>query len=169
MDTSNNWYLVHTKARQEATALTHLQRQNYTAYLPMMHSNKRVRSAYQQVIEPMFARYLFISLSESQDDWGPIRSTRGVSGLVRFGGVAATVPAALVELIKQREMLWETKPPAEIEFALGDSVRIVDGVMQGYEGVVAEKNSTKRVTLLLEIVGKAARVDISTDAIVNLQ
>ena len=44
-----------------------------------------------KVIEPMFSRYLFIQLDQVTTNWGPIRSTLGVSKLVTFGNQAASI------------------------------------------------------------------------------
>ena len=81
------WYLIHTKPRQEHIALTNLERQGYTCYLPLLRVEKIRRRKAEVVSEPMFARYLFVRLSTSDNapSWAPIRSTLGVSQLVRFG------------------------------------------------------------------------------------
>ncbi len=34
------WYLIHTKPRQEHIALTNLERQGYTCYLPLLRVEK---------------------------------------------------------------------------------------------------------------------------------
>ena len=98
-----HWYLVHSKPRRERAALANLERQGYRAYLPLMRSRRRIAGRYQSRVEAMFPRYLFLDLDDTVDDWGPIRSTVGVSQLVRFGPRAARVPDALVQALKARE------------------------------------------------------------------
>ncbi len=88
------WYLVYSKPQQERVALENLERQGFTAYLPLVRARRRRQTRVVHVIEPMFPRYLFVNLSDLTDDWGPIRSTIGVSNLVRFGNEAARAPAA---------------------------------------------------------------------------
>lgn len=166
MDAEKSWYLVYTKPRQEQVALVNLERQNYITYLPYVAVNKRVSGVKQQAFAPMFPRYLFIQLSEKHDDWGPIRSTRGVAGLVRFGSSAAKVPAQLVEIIRQRES--NAAQVVEPDFGVGDTVRIAEGIMQGYEGIIAEKNNKRRVTLLLNIIGQVAQIEVPVDSIMSI-
>ena len=86
-----SWYVVHTKVRQEALALTNLNRQGFECYMPMIKLEKIRQRKTATVAEPMFPRYLFIRLdtSGSGQSWSPIRSTLGVSQLVRFGGQSA--------------------------------------------------------------------------------
>ena len=91
---------VHTEVRQEALALTNLNRQGFECYVPMLRIKKLRRHKATLVEEPMFPRYLFIRLktSGSGQSWSPIRSTLGVSQLVRFGGQPAVVDSKLIEI-----------------------------------------------------------------------
>lgn len=95
------WYVIHTKPRQEQRALENLQRQGFEAWLPMIALEKVRRSRLTQVTEPMFSRYLFIRLDTTQTNWSPIRSTLGVSKLVSFGNVPAAVPDALIDMLRE--------------------------------------------------------------------
>jgi transcriptional antiterminator RfaH len=109
----------------------------------------------------MFPRYLFIQLNDQTDDWGPVRSTIGVSSLVRFGMQPARVPDDLVDTLKSREdqegiQLVEPREPEH-----GDRVRIVEGVMAGYEAIFEARTSKERVSLLLKIANTTARVKVS--------
>ncbi len=155
------WYLVHTKPQQEYRAQENLKRQGYTTYLPVFRNRRRRKNRYIERTEPLFPRYLFIQLSQETDNWAPIRSTIGVSALVRFGTRPAQVPNELVEVLVAREDengIQDLPPP---EFTKGDRVRIVEGVMSGLEGIYMAKDSTERVTILLEIAGRHTRVSLS--------
>jgi hypothetical protein len=90
--TTEAWYVVYTKPRQEDIALINLERQGYQCYLPKMRIERIRRKKAVVLSEPMFPRYLFIRLDSSEQgkSWSPIRSTLGVARLVRFGTTAAT-------------------------------------------------------------------------------
>src|SRR4029077_2506147 len=129
------WYLVYCKPRQEQVAKVNLERQSFSAYLPLAHQFRRRRGQRIAVIEPLFPRYLFIHLSTQTDNWAPIRSTLGVSSLVRFGAQAAVVPNDLIRLLQSRddpEGVHELPAP---DYQSGDRVRVAEGVMQGYAGI----------------------------------
>lgn len=146
-------------------AETNLVRQGYRVYLPYVQLSKRRQGRYQMVTEPMFPRYLFIYLNPLTDNWAPIRSTKGVTSLVRFGGMPAKVPTQLIEFLMKNQ---ESKPSSELvvpEFKQGESIQILDGVMAGYQGLFEAKSGTKRVTVLLDIVGKAMKVEVPIDSI----
>lgn len=154
------WYLVYSKPQQERVALENLERQEYSTYLPLVRSRKRRQTRVVQVTEPMFPRYLFVHLSDTTDDWGPIRSTLGVSNLVRFGNDAARVPDGLVETLRAREDEEGLQPVDTPEFRRGDRVRIAEGAMAGYEAIFEVRSSRERVILLLELAGKLARLEL---------
>jgi hypothetical protein len=89
---STQWFAVQSKPRQECTAKVQLERQGYTAYLPMMTVRKRKRAAWTTSIEALFPRYLFVHADVNQQSLAPVRSTVGVSGLVRFGTILRLCP-----------------------------------------------------------------------------
>jgi len=152
------WYLVHTKPRQEDVALANLQRQGYECYLPQMRIERIRRRKAEIATEPMFPRYLFIRLDSSDQgkSWSPIRSTLGVSQLVRFGARVAKVDDALVDLLRQREQAM----PLDAMFHSGDSVVITDGPFAGIEAIYQTADADCRAFILLEILSKPVSMQL---------
>ena len=93
---TRSWYLVVTKPQSEFKAQENLQRQGYETYFPLIQTNRRRNGKNVKRTEAFFPRYLFISLDKETDNWSPIRSTIGVAGLVRFGGMPAVVPENMI-------------------------------------------------------------------------
>src|SRR5579885_3303120 len=98
-----HWYVVHTHPREEFKALDHLRRQNYVVYLPRY--SKKIRHARKTtlVARPFFPRYLFNYLDLAFQGWRAIRSTCGVSDIVRFGDQPAPLPDGFVEHLRSCE------------------------------------------------------------------
>lgn len=155
-----SWYLIMSKPRQENLAKDNLVRQGYEVYLPMISLTRRRRGRYVDVVEPAFPRYLLIRLDQDTDNWAPIRSTYGVSGMVYFGFQAAHLPDTLVESLQKRENDEGVLTMSVPELKHGDKVKIIDGVFEGYEGIFTAKSRKERVTILLEATGKLMHVDI---------
>ena len=154
------WYLIHSKAQQEHLAKENLERQGYDIYLPLgLIRRRRHGRAYTQP-GPMFPRYLFIRLAAGSDDWGPIRSTLGVSTLVRFGQVPARVPDQLVEVLKSKEDTHGIQVLAYNVLKNGQKIRIAEGPFEGYEGLFEAKTGRDRVVILMKILEKQARLEI---------
>lgn len=157
-----SWFLIYTKPRQEQTAQTQLNRQGYQVYLPMIQQPRRRGGRRIQVIEPLFPRYLFIRLDTCTDDWGPIRSTIGVSLLVRFGQTPACAPDALIDVLRARETASGLHVVSGPDFSPGQPVRVTHGVMQGYEGIFVAMNGRERVLVLLDILGRQVRASVDS-------
>ena len=158
------WYLIYAKPNQEVVAQQQLERQGYATYLPMIMNAKRRNGRRRYVEEPFFPRYLFIHLDQTNDNWSPIRSTIGVSTIVRFGMKPVSVSDEVIEFIKHRENP-EGLLEVQDELSKGDNVRVLDGPMMGLEGVFVAKSSEQRVMLLLELMGNTTRVQIDVDSI----
>ena len=153
-----HWYLVHTKPRQEKSALENLQRQGFQCYLPILPSEKLRQGLLTVLDEPLFPRYLFIRLGQgdSAKSWAPIRSTRGVSRLVCFGVEPAKVADGLIELLQRREASVQIEP--ERLFKAGERVRLTEAPFAGIEGIYQMAEGERRVMVLIEILSKSVAV-----------
>ena len=157
-----NWFAVVTKPRQEQIALDNLQRQDFECFLPLADNPyQRRRKRHQRRIEPLFPRYLFLNAIAGQQNLAPVRSTRGVTTMVRFGTELAVVPESIINAIKNRmdpaTGLIRIKP---VEVEAGDKVRIFDGPLAGISGIVQERSSENRVLILMELMGRSTRVEL---------
>lgn len=153
------WYVVFSKPRQEQQALQQLLNQDYAVYLPMLTEWKRKAGEWRSQVVPMFPRYLFIRPSRPQQGLGPVRSTLGVSNLVRFGIEVARVRPALISAMHELEVAaarMRARPPGS-GLAVGLPVEILEGPFAGLRGVV-QASARDRVVVLLDILGREARV-----------
>jgi transcriptional antiterminator RfaH len=153
-----SWYLIYCKPREEDLAKEHLERQGYEVYLPLILARVKRQGRKKKSIQPMFPRYLFIFLSDKTDDWGPIRSTIGVSNLVKFGMNPAKVPKNLVVKLRENEKNKGFHDLPNIEFKSGDDLVIAEGPFEGYEATLLSQNADERVTVLLKIAEKNIKV-----------
>jgi len=160
---AKSWYLVYTKPRQEEIALSNLARQGYSAYLPRCRHMRKRQGRSMPVIKPLFPRYLFIHLDTHTDNWGPIRSTLGVTSLVRFGQQPAPAPETLIAFLRSREGEDGLHVWAEPTYRTGDRVRVADGALEGYEGILLARTSRERVVVLLDILGKQIRTQLDVN------
>jgi transcriptional antiterminator RfaH len=159
-----NWFAVVTKPRQEQIALQNLQRQGFECFLPMAENPYQRRSKkHKKIIEPLFPRYLFLNAIAESQNLAPVRSTKGVISMVRFGTELAVISEQVINAIKQRMEtdtgLIKIKP---IEIKAGDKVKIFDGPLTGLNGIVTEKSSEKRALILMELLGRPTKVQVET-------
>jgi transcriptional antiterminator RfaH len=163
----SNWYLVHTKIRQESVAQENLERQGFECFLPQIHVEKLRKGQLRVVREALFPRYLFIRLDTGIDaqSWGPIRSTLGVSRLVTFGQTPAKVDE---DLIAQLRLKTDTTEVQLRHFAPGEQVVVTDGPFAGVEAIYQLADGEGRVMLLLNILSKQVKMSVSPASIRKL-
>lgn len=154
------WYVVYTKPKMEEKAWWNLDQQHFRAYLPFVRTRRRKRGRYQTFTEPMFPRYLFIRLAAGTEDWSPIRSTLGVSRLVRFGTWPARVPDELIDLIAQRteDGFCDLSPEP---LKPGERVRVLEGPFAQYEGIFRTDRGEERAMILLDVAGQHTTLTVS--------
>lgn len=162
------WFAVCCKPRQELVAQENLLRQGFRVYLPRIQMKKRRRAKWIDVVEVLFPRYIFIQVDPAKNSIAPVRSTRGVVGFVRFGGQPAVVADEVMDAIFQREdsdsSLHQDIRPL---FCAGEPIKLADGPLAGMEGIFVQEDGEKRVIVLLEILGKANKVRVDRDLIVQ--
>jgi len=162
------WYLIHTKPSGESVAQTNLERQGYEVYFPRLLQPTRRRTGWSDAIIALFPRYLFLRLSEGEQPLGPVRSTAGVSSVVRFGASYAVVPDQVVGELRARadpeSGLHRLR--ARSPFAAGAAVRIAVGPFGGLEGVFDREAGPERVVVLLKLLGQDTAVRVPAGFVV---
>lgn len=161
------WFAVLCKPRAEAIARTHLQRQQFTCLLPMVRQLRRGVRGMQQQIEPLFPRYLFIETDADGRTLAPVRSTRGVSGLVRFGERAARVPGSVIATLRARLQEDGTIGLSVPAFVPGQSVRVTQGPFAGIHAIFESNSGAERVRLLMAVMGERVSVVVPRSHLVS--
>lgn len=159
--TERRWYLVQCKPKQDLRAFENLQRQGYECLLPLHKVEHLQKGQWQIKEEPLFPGYLFIELDTLLDNWMPIRSTRGVSQLVRFGAHPLAVPPNIIERLR------DTSPTVEPEFIPGAKVIVEWGGIHGIEAIFITKDGNERVLILLNILQREVKVTVPVNGLVR--
>ena len=165
------WYVVHTysgyentvKATIEKTVQSRqLQDQIITVAIPQETvteiTDAGVTKTYDRKLYP---GYVFVKMVYSDSTWHVIRNVRGVAGFV---GASGNDPFPLSD-----EEVYEMgveKKEIVVNYAVGDTVRILDGPLSSFTGVVesieVEKNS---VSVIVSMFGRETSVEFELDQI----
>ena len=165
------WYVVHTysayentvKATIEKTVQSRgLQDQILNVSIPMETVTEITDSGVSKTYDrKLYPGYVFVKMVYSDNTWHAIRSIRGVSGFV---GASGEDPIPLTE-DEVYEMGVEKKEIV-VNYAVGDTVRILDGPFSSFTGVVesieVEKNS---VSVVVTMFGRETSVEFELDEI----
>ena len=171
MAESAKWYVVHTysgyentvKATIEKTVQSRqLQDQIITVAIPQETvteiTDAGVTKTYDRKLYP---GYVFVKMVYSDSTWHVIRNVRGVAGFV---GASGSDPFPLSE-DEVYEMGVEKKEIV-VNYAVGDTVKILDGPLSSFTGVVesmeVDKNS---VSVIVSMFGRETPVEFELDQI----
>lgn len=113
----------------------------------------------------VFPGYVLIKMIITDESWYIVRNTKGVTGFVGPG----SKPVPLSDEEVKAMGIDEAVPKlvnSDIRFELGDAVEITNGPFAGQVGTVEEINlETKKVTLVMDLLGKQTRVEIEFEYI----
>jgi transcriptional antiterminator RfaH len=161
------WYVVHTKPRQEAVAEDNLLRQGFEPYLPRCRLKRRRRGQWTTAVEALFPRYLFLHVDLERTNTASVRSTRGAVGFVRFGGQPSTVPEQLIDvLVRRADMESGLHDVGQHRFCRGQKVEIIEGPLAGLEAVFVADRGEDRVVLLFNLLGRQNTLAVPRERVV---
>ena len=158
---------MHTKPSSEQVAATHLARQGFETYLPRLKHRALKGARWAERVVALFPRYVFIRLDVLTQALAPVRSTRGVSGVVRFGEEAAVVPDGVIDTLFRRadpetglHHLSDRRPTR------GSAVSVVGGALAGLEGIFERDLGDERAVILLSLLGRSTPVCVNSAFVV---
>ena len=150
------WYVGFTKPRQEQYAEGKLQEQGYEVYLPMLESWARQTGQWGKKRTVMFPRYAFVRPGQPSQGVGPITSTPGVTSLVRFGAVPATLADDRLQALRRLALARSGAMPQE-PLNIGQQVVFCSGPLKGANGIVSSV-AAERVNVMMSLLGQSHTV-----------
>ena len=165
------WYVVFTysgyentvKATIEKTVQSRqLQDQILTIAIPTETVTEITDSGASKTYDrKLYPGYVFVKMVYSDDTWHVIRGVRGVSGFV---GASGNDPIPLTD--DEVYAMGVEKKEIVVNYAVGDTVRILDGPLSSFTGVVesieVENNS---VSVVVSMFGRETPVEFELDQV----
>ena len=166
------WYVVNTYAGHENRVKDNLQRRVETMGLQdclfriVVAEETEVEYKNGKKIEKVhnvFSGYLFVEMIMTDEAWYIVRNTPGVTGFIgSSGGGAKPFPVAEEEMEKILRNLGMSDKKVQIEFGIGDRVKILSGPFTGVEGTVSKLDDDAQVATVLTILfGRETPTEIS--------
>ncbi len=162
------WFAVHSLPHREAGAQQQLQNQGFHTFLPRCLKARRHARKLENVLAPIFPRYLFVVLDLDRDRWRSVNGTFGVARLVMMAGdrpqpAPRGVVEALIALADGRDVL---RFDGGGRLAVGQKVRILAGPFAEQIGLLQRLDDNSCVRLLLDIMGGGIAVTLPSAALV---
>ena len=166
------WYVVQTysgyentvKATIEKTVQSRpaLQDQIISIAIPVETVTEITEAGASKTYErKLYPSYVFVKMVYSDETWHAVRSIRGVAGFV---GASGNDPFPLTE-----EEVYEMgveKREIVVSYAVGDTVKILDGPLTSFTGRVESIEVDKnRVNVVVSMFGRETSVEFELDMI----
>jgi transcriptional antiterminator RfaH len=162
---SQCWYLLRTKANAEQQSYDHLERQGYAAYFPRFIRRIRRVDTRSVAVVPLFPGYVFVHVRIGEQILGPIKSTRGVLNIVRFGEDYAVVPDRVIHELHLRANDRGLHEGADRYPKPHDRIRVKEGPFEGMEAIFQRDCGEDRVLVLMSILGHDRTVKLPEHSI----
>ena len=163
------WYVVHTysgyentvKATIEKTVETrHLEDLIHVISIPMETVTEITDNGPKTYERKMFPGYVLVKMIMSDEAWYVIKNVRGVTGFVGSGAK----PTPLTE--DEVQQLGVEKHEIIVNYAEGDSVKIIDGPLTSFIGVVDMLDIDKnKVRVIVSMFGRETPVELELDQV----
>ncbi len=167
MSEGARWYVVHTYSGYEnkvasnlATTVEnrHLQDWIKDICIPTETVVEVKDSQKKEVERKLMPGYVLVKMVMTDDSWFVVRNIRGCTGFVGPNGK----PVPLTE--EEIAALGVEKHEIEIRYAVGDTVSIVEGPLEGFSGVVDEIDREKnKVRVTISMFGRETPVELELE------
>jgi len=156
---SSGWAVLNTHPHREHIALTHLERQDFFAYCPMIRRRRSHARRVTDVLRPMFPGYVFVQSTSCAERWRPLTSTIGIRSVVRCGVELSLLDDAFVQCLKARELDGAVSRP-ECHYQVGQHVRLAGGPFDGIVATIVDMHERDRLTVLMDLLNRPVKVRV---------
>lgn len=167
------WYILHTYSGYEKNVANNIKK--LVENNNLQHLIEEVMVPTETVVEErdgktheyeskLFPCYVYVKMVLTDESWYICRNTRGVTGFVGPG--SKPIPLTDAEVAN----LGVVQKTGEISFAVGDTVKIVSGSLEGFEGEVEEiDEASGTVTVIVSMLGRPTSATIEISAVQKVE
>jgi transcriptional antiterminator NusG len=170
MSESAKWYVIHTYSGYENAVKTSIEKfvtgrgmedMILRMEIPLETVTEVTDSgASKEVERKVFPGYVLIKMVLTDDTWHLVRNVRGVTGFV--GSANKPIPLTEEEVLA----MGMEKHEIVVQYRVGDHVKIVDGPLASFTGIVEEIEPEKnRVSVMVSMFGRETPVDLELDQV----
>ncbi len=163
------WYVVHTYSGYEnavaaaimkAAENRRMQDLILEVNIPLETVVEHTDNGDKEVERKTFPGYVLVKMVMTDESWYLVRNVRGATGFVGTDGKA--IPLTEQEILD----MGVERREYNVGFDMGDRVKVIDGPLDGFFGVVDELEPEKsRVRVVVSMFGRETPVDLELDQV----
>lgn len=169
MSESAKWYVIHTYSGYENKVAATIQKtvENrklhdliHATHIPMETVVEIKDSGRKEVERMIFPSYVLVKMVMTDESWHIVRNTRGVTGFVG----PASKPVPLTE--EEVAALGVEKREISVDYEVGDNVKIIDGALEDFVGVVDEIDlENNKIRVIVSMFGRETPVELEPEQV----
>lgn len=174
-----NWYVVHTYSGYENKVKANLEKRVesmgmqdkiFRVVVPEEEETEIKDGKKKVTMKKVFPGYVLVEIIMTDDSWYVVRNTPGVTGFVGSAG-AGSKPTPLlpeeIEVVLKRMGVDEGR--IEIDFGVGDTVKVKEGPFADFTGVIEELDTDKsKIKVLVNMFGRDTPVELDFNQVEKL-
>jgi len=183
-----DWYVVHSYAGYEKRVKTNLLQRIQTLNMEDFifqievpeETVTEIKNAQPKLVKRVrIPGYVLVRMDLTDDSWGAVRYTPGVTGFV--GNAHHPSPLSLDEVVSMLapSMLEGAEQPKKtraktsgkvlVDFEVGESVNVTEGAFESLPATISEVNPvSQKLTVLISLFGRETPVELSFDQVAKI-
>ena len=163
------WYVVHTYSGYEnavaanilkAAENRRMQDLILDVKIPLETVTEHTDAGEKTYERKVFPGYVLVKMTLTEESWHLVRNVRGATGFVGSDGKA--IPLTDQEIyalgVEHHEVI--------VGYGVGDTVKVIDGPLEGFLGTVDELDADKDlVRVIVSMFGRETPVDLELDQV----
>ena len=176
MSDAAKWYVVHTYSGYENKVASSIEKavENRKLHdliqavnIPTETVTEVQDGKSREVERKLFPGYVLVKMVMTDETWYLVRNTRGCTGFVGQDKSGGSKPIPLTD--DEIAAMGVEKREIEVNYAPGDSVRVIDGALAGFIGVVSSVEADKnKVNVTVSMFGRETPVELELDQVETL-
>lgn len=164
------WYVIHTYSGYEDQVADSLRQRIQSFHMKdyvfdvIVPTEKQIeiKNGKRKIVEKKtFPGYVLVEMIVTDDSWYVVRNTPNVTGFIGLGVRPTPMSKEEVDRIKKRMGVEE--PKFEMDFKVGDPVKINDGPLKNFEGKVVEVDASKgKIKVSVNMFGRETPVNLDS-------
>jgi transcriptional antiterminator NusG len=166
--TQGQWYVLHTYSGYENKVMKTIESRVeafdlgdrvYEVVVPTQDEIEIKDGQRKTVQRKVFPGYVLVRMEMDEDTWYQLRNTPGVTGFVSQDNKPVPLKGDAAQVVIQG--MEAEAPKVTMSFALGDTVRIIDGPFADFRGEIDEINNEKgKIKVLVSFFGRETPVEL---------
>ncbi len=167
-ENGKHWFVIHTYSGYEERVKKNLEQRirsmdtgtEISQIVIPTEEEIEVRNGQRRTVsKKILPGYVLVQMRMSDQSWGMVRNTPGVTGFV--GSNNKPVPLQEEEVNRVLRQMEAEAPKVKVGFRKGQSVRVTDGPFIDFMGVVDDISMEKsKVKVLLSLFGRETPVEL---------